>query len=85
MQMLSHALAPAEVKSTQQDGIPPEAVEAVSFALLAQQTLLGRINTLAEVTGAQHAVCGGQITPSNNWLQVSQWIYEVIAKEALNT
>lgn len=76
MQILSHALAPAEVKSTQQDGIPPEAVEAVSFALLAQQTLLGRNNTLAEVTGAQHAVCGGQITPSNNWQQVSQWIYE---------
>ena len=81
MQMLSHALAPAEVKSTQQAGVPPEAVEAISFALLAQQTLLGRNNTLAEVTGAQHAVCGGQITPSNNWLQVSQWLYDIIAKE----
>jgi len=81
MQMLSHALAPAEVKSTQQAGVPPEAVEAISFALLAQQTLLGRNNTLAEVTGAQHAVCSGQITPSNNWLQVSQWLYDIIAKE----
>ncbi|PCI42752.1 MAG: anhydro-N-acetylmuramic acid kinase [Proteobacteria bacterium] len=76
MQTLSHALTPAEVSSTQQYGIPPEAVEAVSFALLAQQTLLGKNNTLAEVTGAHHAVCGGQITPSDNWQQVSQWIYE---------
>ncbi|MDQ6967616.1 MAG: anhydro-N-acetylmuramic acid kinase, partial [Mariprofundaceae bacterium] len=76
MQALKHALTPAEVSSTQQYGIPPEAVEAISFALLAKQTLLGENNTLAEVTGANHPVCGGQITPSNNWRQVSQWIFE---------
>jgi len=76
MRALSHALAPAEVSNTEQYGIPPEAVEAVSFALLAQQTLLGKNNTLAEVTGAKHPVCGGQITPGNNWQQVSQWMHE---------
>lgn len=76
MQKLSSALAPADVSNTQQHGIPSEAVEAVSFGLLAQQTLLGENNTLAEVTGAAHPVCGGQITPGNNWKQVSQWIYE---------
>lgn len=76
MHALSHALAPAIVSNTQQYGIPPEAVEAVSFAVLARQTLLGKTNTLAEVTGAKHPVCGGQITPGNNWQQVSQWACE---------
>lgn len=76
MHALSHALAPAKVSNTQQYGIPPEAVEAVSFAVLARQTLLGKNNTLAEVTGAKHPVCGGQITPGNNWQLVSQWVYE---------
>jgi len=75
MQALNGALTPAEVCSTAQYGIAPEAVEAVSFALLTEQTLLGKNNTLAEVTGARHPVCGGQITPGNNWQQVSQWIY----------
>lgn len=76
MQSLSNTLTPAEVSSTEQYGIPAEAVEAVSFALLAQQTLLGKNNIIAEITGAHHDVCGGQITPGNNWQQVSQWIYE---------
>jgi len=76
MQLLSNLLAPADVSSTQPYGIAPEAVEAVSFAILAQQTLLGKNNTLAEVTGANHPVCGGQITPGNNWQHLSQWIFE---------
>lgn len=76
MHALSHTLAPAKVSTTQQYGIPPEAVEAVSFAILALQTLLGKNNTLAEVTGAKYPVCGGQITPGNNWQLVAQWAYE---------
>ncbi|HXH63969.1 MAG TPA: anhydro-N-acetylmuramic acid kinase, partial [Mariprofundaceae bacterium] len=48
-------------------GVPPEAVEALSFALLAQHTLLGLANTEAVVTGARHAVCGGHIVPGRNW------------------
>lgn len=76
MQSLSKLLAPAHVSSTQSYGIAPEAVEAISFALLTKQTLLGKHNTLATVTGANHAVCGGQITPGNNWPSLSQWIAE---------
>jgi len=67
MRRLSQALAPAEVHPTSHAGIPPQAVEAVCFALLAQHTLLGRANTLAQVTGARHDSCGGRITPGNNW------------------
>jgi len=64
---LAELLAPAEVSSTHAINIPPEAMEAVCFALLARNTLAGRSNTLPAVTGATHAVVGGEITPGNNW------------------
>jgi len=67
MRKLAEHLAPASVASTEAAGIPPQTVEAVSFAILARQTILGTTNTLAEVTGAAHAVCGGAITPGQNW------------------
>ncbi len=74
MQGLQDALAPAEVLTTDDVGIPSAAIEAISFAILSKQTLLGQNNTLCEVTGASHAVCGGQITPGNNWFQIISWI-----------
>ncbi|RMH59832.1 MAG: anhydro-N-acetylmuramic acid kinase [Zetaproteobacteria bacterium] len=67
MRSLQQALAPAIVHSTNHVGVPPQAVEAVCFAILAQHCLLGRVNTLASVTGAQHDSCGGRITPGANW------------------
>jgi anhydro-N-acetylmuramic acid kinase len=67
MHQLKEMLSPAQVDSTDASGIPPQAVEAVCFAILARQTLMGETNTLSEVTGASHAVCGGQITPGRNW------------------
>jgi len=70
MELLAQQLAPATVATTDSESIPPQAVEAVSFALLARQTLLGEPNTLAAVTGATHNVCGGQITPGANWQQL---------------
>ncbi|MDQ6954086.1 MAG: anhydro-N-acetylmuramic acid kinase [Mariprofundaceae bacterium] len=79
MQSLALALAPAKVCTSLQYGIPAEAVEAISFALLGKQTLLGKHNTLNEVTGARHPVCAGQITPGNNWRQVTQWVYDTIS------
>lgn len=71
---LSKLLGPAEVKSTAELNILPEAVEAISFALLARQTLAGRPNTVPAVTGASHAVSGGQITPGDNWPMVIEQI-----------
>lgn len=67
MQQLAKALAPASVIPTEQVGFPSQTVEAISFAILAYQTLTGKSNTLASVTGASHDVCGGDITPGNNW------------------
>ncbi len=70
MYLLKEQLAPAKVTATDAEGIPAQAVEALSFAILARQTLMGENNTLCEVTGATHAVCGGQITPGNNWQEL---------------
>jgi len=67
MQKLSEKLAPASVTTTETAGIPPQAVEAVSFAILAHRTILGQNNILSTVTGARRDVCGGSITPGNNW------------------
>jgi anhydro-N-acetylmuramic acid kinase len=77
MHRLTTLLAPAPVDTTAAHGVPPEAVEAVSFALLAQHTLLGLANTEPTVTGARHAVCGGHIVPGHNWPELvrglQQW------------
>ncbi|RMG93049.1 MAG: anhydro-N-acetylmuramic acid kinase [Zetaproteobacteria bacterium] len=78
MQRLEELLHPAIVQSTATAGIPPMAVEAVSFAILAKEALLGRPNVLPSVTGAIRATVGGQITPGDNWpellSQLSAWI-----------
>jgi len=70
MQKLAGQLAPASVASTETEGIPPQAVEATSFAILAHQTILGQTNTFSAVTGAERDVCGGMITPGNNWSEL---------------
>ncbi|ATX82733.1 anhydro-N-acetylmuramic acid kinase [Mariprofundus ferrinatatus] len=74
MSLLKRQLAPARVTTTDVEDIPPQAVEALCFAILARQTLMGEPNTLCEVTGAAHAVCGGQITPGKNWQELLQAI-----------
>jgi len=66
MQSLSNALSPAQVHTTTEIGLPVEAVEAVAFAVLAERTLAGEINTLSTVTGALHDVSGGQIILGKN-------------------
>jgi len=72
LQELGKVLAPAEVITTDQAGMPAQAVEAVSFAILARSTLSGEHNTLSAVTGAAHSVCGGRITPGDNWAALLQ-------------
>jgi len=78
---LTELLAPADVSSTHAIDIPPEAMEAVCFALLARNTLTGRSNTVPAVTGAAHAVVGGEITPGNNWPDVINMINRLLASD----
>lgn len=77
MKRLQELLQPASVRTTADINILPESMEALSFALLARETLLGRPNTMPAVTGAGHAVCGGTITPGNNWEDVMTWIHSL--------
>jgi len=63
MARLQLLLAPHPVATTDSVGIPSQAVEAISFAILARHTLLGKTNCLPDVTGANHPVIGGMITP----------------------
>lgn len=51
------------VKSTEDFGIAPGWIEAMTFAWLAQQTLSGRPGNLPSVTGARQAVVLGGIYP----------------------
>jgi len=70
MERLAAVLAPADVASTDAADMPSDALEAVSFAILAWQTLQGLSNTLPQVTGASHPVCGGHIVPGENWPRI---------------
>ena len=74
MKQLAELLSPLPLASTESAGVPPQAVEAVCFAVLARRTLMGLPNTLPNVTGARHAVCGGHITPGVNWPELMQLI-----------
>ena len=49
------------VASTEAEGVHPDQVEAMAFAWLAKQTLMGLTGNLPEVTGAKEAVILGGI------------------------
>jgi Predicted molecular chaperone distantly related to HSP70-fold metalloproteases len=61
LQRLAHHLAPRTVLSTARYGVEPQAVEAMAFAWLAQQTLHGKPGNLPTVTGARRPVVLGGI------------------------
>lgn len=63
MSRLRTLLAPRSVESTEDHGIGPKWVEAMAFAWLARQTLLGLPGNLPAVTGARHPVVLGAIYP----------------------
>jgi len=48
-------------------GIPDDAKEAVGFALLGRETLLGRPANVTSATGASRPVILGSITPGHEW------------------
>ena len=61
MAQLSDRLAPRPVESPHVDAIPPEAKEAVAFALLGYFTLRGWPNNVPSVTGAERGVVMGKV------------------------
>ena len=46
-------------------GMDPDAKEAVAFAILGRETMLGRPGNLPKATGARKAAVLGSITPAN--------------------
>lgn len=64
LKRLGELLHPRPVATTAALGLAPEWVEAVAFAWLARETLLGRPGNLPGVTGAATAVVLGAIYPA---------------------
>lgn len=63
MTILQQECAPISVSTVDQLGISGDALEAMTFALLARATLLGNPFYLPNVTGAKHPVLLGKIIP----------------------
>lgn len=61
MKQLRHELPLCCIESTNHFGTDPDWVEAIAFAWLAKQTMLGQPGNLPSVTGARHPVILGGI------------------------
>ena len=64
MDMIKKKLPDIPVSSTEKHGISPDAIEAVSFAILANETVHGNPSNLPSVTGAKRKVILGKIVPA---------------------
>lgn len=62
MAMLAEKLRPIPVRTHEDVGINSDAKEAIAFAVLANETLLGNPSNLPSVTGASRPVTLGKIT-----------------------
>jgi len=62
MRMLAEKISPVPVKNHESQGINSDIKEAMAFAVLANETLLGRPANLPSVTGASRPVVLGTVT-----------------------
>jgi anhydro-N-acetylmuramic acid kinase len=65
MAMLKEALAPIPVLTFEAFDLDSKAIEAMAFALLAYEAILGVPNNLPVATGARHSVVMGKIVPGS--------------------
>jgi anhydro-N-acetylmuramic acid kinase len=63
MTMLKEALAPVPVLTFEAFKLDSKAIEAMAFALLAYEAILGTPNNLPTATGARHSAVMGKIVP----------------------
>ena len=63
MEALATALAGAPIEPFDAVGVPARAAEAMAFALMGRNALLGIPNHLPQCTGASHAAVLGEICP----------------------
>jgi anhydro-N-acetylmuramic acid kinase len=71
LKMLAAKTAPARVRTIDDLGMPPDAKEAVAFAVLAYETWHNRPDNLPSATGARKPVVLGSITPGDNFARIS--------------
>ena len=64
MESLARALPDAVVEPFDAAGVPSQAAEAMAFALMGRNTLLGIPNHLPSTTGARHSAVLGEIVPA---------------------
>jgi anhydro-N-acetylmuramic acid kinase len=67
MTMLSRALAPIPVLTFEAFDLDSKAIEAMAFALLAYEAILGEPNNLPAATGARRPVVMGKIIPGTSF------------------
>lgn len=67
MAMLKEALAPITVLPFEAFQLDSKAIEAMAFALLAYETIMGEPNNLPAATGARHSVVMGKIVPGSSY------------------
>jgi anhydro-N-acetylmuramic acid kinase len=63
MNTIKNKLPGLTISTTEKHGIPPDALESVVFAILANETFHGNISNLPSVTGAKKKVILGKIIP----------------------
>jgi len=63
MAMLGAAMPGVTIYTSERYGIPLGAREALSFAILGHETMLGKPSNIPSATGARHACVLGKITP----------------------
>jgi anhydro-N-acetylmuramic acid kinase len=66
-------------RSSDEFGIPADALEAVIFAMLAYETMAGRPANVPSATGARHAVVMGKVVPGHEGWKDMAWRSEHIA------
>ena len=62
MKRLRQLISKVSIRSLAELGLDPDAREAVSFAVLANQTIFGKAGNIPEATGASESVVLGKIT-----------------------
>ncbi len=75
MAALRRLLPEARIATHEDFGIPSQAKEALSFAILAAQAIRGLPNTLPSCTGASHAVVMGKILPGANYTSLLRRLF----------
>lgn len=64
---LRERVRPAQVRMSDEFGLPTDAKEAMLFAVLGAETLRGAPGNLPSATGAVHPVVLGQVVPGRGW------------------